>query len=485
MERETAQNLLGLLSSSFFFYGSLVLGWGSYEAVQAIMPMFLFHNIADTILGEYWNDNKILLLHHTTSSVISICIMKMTSFSTTDYYLGYWLSMLEISSIFNCARYFYKGTSWQKYFDISFGLSFIIFRPLAIYKTYGPAYEADNYIYYPLWLTNTFMNTYWAYCIIQYSKRIKSSFINNPISQYIYVRVNKIKDMMPSEHSLRTTSLELDVIKNKCEGLIPNIESTITFALISMMTTFTIIMSLILKYALYHHSQFQLFTLGSISVMSLYYVFNFCLDKYLPTYAALDKDRKYYILANIIKSGILAACCPYIGDIFINGLVYDNWDNNFIWNIGCVYTIPDFVSLFMVKRMARSTIIHHVCVCIFNIWSLSNNFEEENVCRAIMVYAVFSTYAYLVNFLLGTRFLIEEDVKYYLFKVALFIYVCSCAVNWSWQLHYMYHLTFEVYKTIHWSVATYAAAIALIVWDDIILMTWLHKNPKKIAEKQS
>ena len=102
-----------------------------------------------------------------------------------------------------------------------------------------------------------------------------------------------------------------------------------------------------------------------------------------------------------------------------------------------------------------------------------------------MVYAVFSTYAYLVNFLLGTRFLIEEDVKYYLFKVALFIYVCSCAINWSWQLHYMYHLTFEVYKSIHWSVATYAGAIALIVWDDIILMTWLHKNPKKITEKQS
>ena len=483
LEKETSQNLLGFLNASLFVYVNAVLGWGSFEAIRTIMPFFLFHNLADIALGEYWHTEKTYLVHHGASSLLAVYILRMTDFTDYEHTMVYWIATMEISSIFNCARFFFKGTLWQPYLDVLFGSSFIILRPIAVYKCFNPAYLSKSPLYLTLWAIIFVLNSYWIFCIFKYSKRVKKSISEIPCIKYVIDKVYSYRELVPSEHSLRTGAVELDAIKTKCEGFIPNIESTITFALLSMMITFTLITSMIFKVALYYDNQFKLFTIGSVCVTSLYYIFNFCLEKYLPNYSALDKDKRYYILANIIKSGILAACCPYIGKIFIDGLIYNSWDNNFIWNIGCVYTLPDFVSLFMVRRMARSTIIHHVCVCIFNMWSLSNDFREENVCRGIMVYAVFSTYAYLVNFLLGSRFLIEENMKYYLSKVAMSIYILCCLVNWSWQIYYMHHLIVNVFEGIRFSLVAYVSSIALIVWDDIILIKWLNKTQKLIKNK--
>ena len=88
----------------------------------------------------------------------------------------------------------------------------------------------------------------------------------------------------------------------------------------------------------------------------------------------------------------------------------DVWPSNRIKLMGTLYSIPDFVSLFMVSRMATTTIVHHIVVCVFNCVSLYNDYQVNNVVRAIMVYAVWSTFAYLVNLLLASRFLNTSPV---------------------------------------------------------------------------
>lgn len=482
-EREISQYLSGFFSSTYLVVANILIGWGEVSTLKYVLPVFISHCVVDTLLGQYWKFNIPFLIHHFVFAFVSCYMLYRDKFNKEELDLIYWSGILEVSSIFNGLRYFLKGTMWQQKFDILFGLSFIFFRTLFIYKSFFPVYKIQYLSYSVVWLLNLGLNSYWVYGMYRYSKRVKNAFTSLSSFKYIKDKLTIIYTTLPSEHSLRTTAIELTSLKDKCESLIPNIKSTITFALLSMMMTFTIITSLILRKALLMTSQFQLFTFGSISVTSLYFIFNFILNKYIPSYSELDKDKRYYILANMIKSGILAACCPFIGYIFINGLVYNIWDNNFIWNIGCVYTIPDFVSLFMVRRMERSTIIHHVCVCIFNLWSLNNDFNDENVCRGIMVYAVFSTFAYLVNFLLGSRFLIEENMKYYLAKTAMYIYITCCIVNWSWQIYYMYHLVSNVFLGVRLSLIAYVSSIALIVWDDIILIRWLNKTPKIIKKE--
>jgi len=45
--------------------------------------------------------------------------------------------------------------------------------------------------------------------------------------------------------------------------------------------------------------------------------------------------------------------------------------NNLIRNIGVLYAIPDGVSLTLVRKMQTTTKIHHIIVCIFNVFMFS------------------------------------------------------------------------------------------------------------------
>ena len=66
-----------------------------------------------------------------------------------------------------------------------------------------------------------------------------------------------------------------------------------------------------------------------------------------------------------------AVCILY--DTMYNG----NWNNLTIKNMGSLYAIPDFVSLFMVKNMSRSTKNHHILVVIFYLSNLMNDYNKE------------------------------------------------------------------------------------------------------------
>lgn len=136
------------------------------------------------------------------------------------------------------------------------------------------------------------------------------------------------------------------------------------------------------------------------------------------------------------------------------------------------------MSLLLVRRMTWSTIVHHVTVCIFNVVNIQNNYEEENVCRLIFVYAVFSTFAYLVNLLLASRFLSseEETATIWMSYAAFIIYGFCLCINWVWQIFYIIHLL-DVNP--HWSIYVYSILILVLVYDDLVLERWLYKKVKR------
>lgn len=165
-------------------------------------------------------------------------------------------------------------------------------------------------------------------------------------------------------------------------------------------------------------------------------------------------------------------------------LVLDVWDSNKIRIMGTLYSIPDFVSLFMVKRMQWSTVLHHVVVCVFNTFSLYNDYGKENVVRAIMIYAVFSTFAYLVNLLLASRFVqVQSWVSLVLSFLALLIYAACCSLNWTWHVFYLRRLFLIQPREEHWQIFGYICLVLLLVWDDLILMKWLATNVQRKWKK--
>ena len=216
------------------------------------------------------------------------------------------------------------------------------------------------------------------------------------------------------------------------------------------------------------------FVVGSYVIFSSYHSFHFYLTKFSTSYAAIDDQAKqFYVLSNLIKSAVLLAYSPLAGVLLYETMVLDQWDSNRIRIMGTLYCIPDFVSLFMVKRMATTTVVHHIVVCVFNAFSLYNDYDQINVVRAIMVYAVWSTFAYMVNLLLASRFVDTSPMmSMVLSALALVIYGTCCFFNWSWQLWFLSGIA----STKPYQVFGYVALMSMLVWDDIVLMKWLFKN---------
>lgn len=254
-----------------------------------------------------------------------------------------------------------------------------------------------------------------------------------------------------------------------------------SFTILAITTTVFGLASLFLEtYVLNANAAIVVFVVGSYVVWSSYHSFHFYLMKCSKSYASIDdQPKQFYVLSNLIKSAVLLSYSPLAAVLLYETMVHDTWDSNRIRIMGTLYCIPDFVSLFMVSRMATTTMVHHIVVCVFNAFSLYNDYDQINVIRAIMVYAVWSTFAYMVNLLLASRFVdTSPTMSMVLSALALIIYGLCCLFNWSWQVWFLSGL----FQEKPFQVIGYVALMGMLVWDDIVLMKWLFKNVVKKAK---
>ena len=96
--------------------------------------------------------------------------------------------------------------------------------------------------------------------------------------------------------------------------------------------------------------------------------------------------------------------------------------------------------------------------------------------------AQFSTFAYLVNLLLASRFLpISPAFSLTLSLVALIIYGGCLGVCWTWQLSFLYTLCVRGRPSgVHSAfILLYLLLISQVVRDDCVLVRWLWKNVKE------
>jgi len=59
----------------------------------------------------------------------------------------------------------------------------------------------------------------------------------------------------------------------------------------------------------------------------------------------------------------------------------------------------------------------------------------------------------------------------------------SClAINWSWQVGYLYKLVLSGPSALHATlIVGYLTVISQVVYDDVVLVRWLWKNARKTA----
>ena len=126
-------------------------------------------------------------------------------------------------------------------------------------------------------------------------------------------------------------------------------------------------------------------------------------------YCKLKYEKQTYVVANIVKSIILLFITP-LCIIFLYKLFYGISEEiyNYTFIITSIYASTDMVSLLFERGKKLSTIYHHIFVQ-FATFTCIYLGAFNKVTDIILIYGVFSTFAYLVNFYLAIRFLVDKN----------------------------------------------------------------------------
>ena len=222
--------------------------------------------------------------------------------------------------------------------------------------------------------------------------------------------------------------------------------------------------------------------LGQVcGLYSISYCFLYKVLEYNSSFQKLVFDRKLYVIKNIIKSISLAylsaITIPYIGTYVTMGEI--NLDLTRWW--GIIFVANDLTALWMVKNLPSNTRNHHLMTTfLLQIVFLFDGNELE-IIKFVVIYTIFSYYAFLVNLYLGCRFLElenpENDKYITIFNksidelriLAYYNYGLCLLVNWSCHAYYTFFLMNKIYV----SHIVYFFLLVPIVKDDLILLSWL------------
>ena len=215
--------------------------------------------------------------------------------------------------------------------------------------------------------------------------------------------------------------------------------------------------------------------ISCFSIYGSYHLF-FKLLSNNTQFNALKEDRQYYVVKNIVKSISLLGISLCTFETMYNCMINQPIDNFFIKTIATIYVTNDIVALAVVPNLPKSTKIHHsttTFLLFFNyISDYSTIYEPNNVAKLIIVYALFSCYSFSVNFYLGVRLLNDNSVKFTSFinnirYSSFIIYLLSCSINWSYQIFTL------LSNPIGMSQIIYVMVMSLVVYDDLVLLSWL------------
>ena len=187
----------------------------------------------------------------------------------------------------------------------------------------------------------------------------------------------------------------------------------------------------------------------------------------------LNYNRKLYVVKNIAKSIGLLLIAIYSTPTLYDCIILNKWDNNQIHTLGFMYASSDILSLLLVRKLPKSTKIHHTSVLFLSIVNCLTDYTKPNHWRGIIIYAFFSSYTYLVNTYLGLRLIAKKELSKIVCKYSLYIYSSACILCWIYQL---YNYTYWILNNFVFSLLINMFLISMVIYDDLILINYLKKN---------
>ena len=184
--------------------------------------------------------------------------------------------------------------------------------------------------------------------------------------------------------------------------------------------------------------------------------------------------NKSYRIVNFTKSICLGLASPYAFYLLyciINAIKYNIY---ILYFVSSLYAALDASALLYNEKMHITTTIHHIVVQIFYYYGTYIDWNVNSLSNLILIYAIFSSFAYLVNMRLAIR---KSDISNTAISIvndiSLLIYFISCFFNWSFQIFYTFKTNFT---ESNYLVILYLLFIGLIGFDDIKLIKYLYSK---------
>ncbi len=170
-----------------------------------------------------------------------------------------------------------------------------------------------------------------------------------------------------------------------------------------------------------------------------------------------EHDRRAYIQKNIVKGIALALMVPFVAPL-IPRAIRNEFDMAAIRPLVLAYGALDCYSLVRhYDILSETTRVHHTIVTLFGILNL---FIDDDPWKQLSVFGGVSALTFPVNLYLGMR-LLRTRWTAALRRIATLVYVPAIAFNVVYQTRYV---------TQH---PLYAAAVALLLVDDYVLLRYL------------
>lgn len=186
-----------------------------------------------------------------------------------------------------------------------------------------------------------------------------------------------------------------------------------------------------------------------------------------------DILNPFYRIVNIVKSitlGVLTLPGMYI---LINSHTFEYYIP-LIQILAAVYSSLDMSAIAFNRHCHSSTLVHHVLVQLLYYYGLYHEWQQDTLAYLIIVYASFSSVAYLVNGRLAIRkFTVCSWNETLINDLALFFYIVSSLCNWSIQIYGLIMFTLVDYWL--WKIV-YVCIVAMIIYDDVFLMNYLQRE---------
>ena len=197
--------------------------------------------------------------------------------------------------------------------------------------------------------------------------------------------------------------------------------------------------------------------------------------------------KKVYVLANLSKAVLLAILTlspRYWAGSF--RFYDDKFQGIEIKRCGIIYIATDFVALFLVPKLPRSTLFHHVTTSLMAVVVTSMDLQMPGwngllgVAKMAVLYGLFSSAAFPVNAYLALR-VVYPKAKWIpaLIHISLWTYLVCCALNWGIHIVWLFRLArnfeFSIYPLL------YLVAVYFMVNDDIVLIKWLIKRGSPVV----